>query len=159
MRKNPELYTQLSQEDGTTLEQQRTRAPPEVLAPAGGWPQLKAAVQNGADAVYFGVEAFNARARYACSQRCSRMRTHTLRAANFSVEELPEVVEYLHQRGVKGYVALNVLIFDEELTALQALVHDVARAGADAVIVQVQRRSFARRGVSGYAMISTARLM
>lgn len=105
----------------TKQQQQKRFAPPEVLAPAGGWPQLQAAVQNGADAVYFGVEAFNARAR----------------AANFSVQELPDVLDYLHHRGVKGYVALNVLIFDEELETLQKLVRDVARAGADAVIVQV----------------------
>jgi collagenase-like PrtC family protease len=66
---------------------------PEVLAPAGGWPQLKAAVENGADAVYFGLTAFNARAR----------------AANFEAEELPVVMGYLHDRGAKGYLVLNVL--------------------------------------------------
>ncbi len=54
---------------------QRSLIKPEVLAPAGGWPQLRAAVENGADAVYFGLSAFNARAR----------------AINFTSEELPEV--------------------------------------------------------------------
>eukprot|EP00775_Hariotina_reticulata_P002854 gene2854-3147_t len=93
---------------------------PEVLAPAGGWPQLRAAVENGADAVYFGVSEFNARAR----------------AANFAPSELPEVMAYLRQRGVKGYVALNVLIFDEELPRLEHLVRQLATAGVDAVIVQ-----------------------
>ena len=52
---------------------------PEVLAPAGGWPQLRAAVENGADSVYFGLSSFNARAR----------------AANFAPEELPEVLRLL----------------------------------------------------------------
>ena len=54
---------------------QRSLIRPEVLAPAGGWPQLRAAVENGADAVYFGLTAFSARAR----------------ASNFAPEELPEV--------------------------------------------------------------------
>lgn len=71
LRKNPTLYTQLDR-SGAVVEnvgnglpqQQQQRRPPEVLSPAGGWPQLQAAVENGADACYFGVEAFNARARY-----------------------------------------------------------------------------------------------
>ena len=72
-----------------TLPRQR----PEVLAPAGGWAQLRAAVENGADAVYFGLSDFNARAR----------------AANFEPSELPVVMQYLHERGAKGYVVVNVL--------------------------------------------------
>lgn len=93
---------------------------PEVLAPAGGWPQLRAAVENGADAVYFGLSDFNARAR----------------ACNFEPSELPEVMRYLHTRGAKGYVVLNVLVFDEELGRMQERVRQVAAAGVDAVIVQ-----------------------
>ncbi|GIL91502.1 hypothetical protein Vretifemale_19091 [Volvox reticuliferus] len=93
---------------------------PEVLAPVGGWPQLRAAVENGADAVYFGLEDFNARAR----------------AANFSVTELPDVMSYLHARGVKGFVTLNVLVFDEELSAVEEQIRAMAMAGVDAVIVQ-----------------------
>eukprot|EP00854_Cymbomonas_tetramitiformis_P004258 gene4258-5242_t len=93
---------------------------PQVLAPAGGWPQLKAAVHNGADAVYFGLADLNARAR----------------AANFSSEELPEVMTYLREHGVKGYCTLNVLVFDEELELLESTVRTIADAGVDAVIVQ-----------------------
>ncbi|KAL4419681.1 hypothetical protein ABPG75_006779 [Micractinium tetrahymenae] len=96
------------------------RHKPEVLAPAGGWPQLKAAVENGADAVYFGLSDFNARAR----------------ASNFEPGELPEVMAYLHQRGAKGYAVLNVLVFDEELGQVQERVRQMALAGVDAVIVQ-----------------------
>jgi collagenase-like PrtC family protease len=99
----------------------RPRRRPEVLAPAGGWPQLRAAVENGADAVYFGAAAgFNARAR----------------AENFAVSELPEVMAYLHERGVLGYLALNVLAFDAELPALAELGAAAQRAGVDAAIVQ-----------------------
>ena len=92
----------------------------EVLAPAGGWPQLRAAVQAGADAVYFGTDAFNARAR----------------AANFSMEEVPEVMRYLRQSGVRGYVAMNVLLFDDELAEAEARTRALAAAGVDAIIVQ-----------------------
>ena len=93
---------------------------PEVLAPAGGWPQLRAAVECGADAVYFGVTDLNARAR----------------ASNFTPEELPEVMTYLHQRGAKGYIVLNVLVFDSELATLAQRAQQAAAAGVDAVIVQ-----------------------
>ena len=93
---------------------------PEILAPAGGWPQMRAAVEAGADAVYFGLNLLNARAR----------------AANFDVEELPEVMSFLHARGARGFVTMNVLVFDEELAQAEGLVRSIAKAGVDAVIVQ-----------------------
>jgi putative protease len=93
---------------------------PELLAPAGDWEAMRAAVANGADAVYFGLSNFNARAR----------------AHNFTSEELPEVMEFLHGRNVKGFVTLNTLIFSDELSAVADFVNSVASAGADAVIVQ-----------------------
>jgi len=92
----------------------------ELLAPAGDWECLRAAVANGADAVYFGLPKFNAR----------------LRAENFTVEELPEVVAFCHRYGVKAYVALNVLIFTEELEAAAETLRALNRAGVDALIVQ-----------------------
>src|SRR5438309_11669696 len=95
-------------------------AAPELLAPAGDWDALRAACANGADAVYFGLTAFNARHR----------------AANFTPEELPEVMAFLHARNVKGFVTLNTLIFSDELPAVADFVKAVAVAGADAVIVQ-----------------------
>ena len=94
---------------------------PELLAPAGDRDCVRAAVENGADAVYFGLDTgFNARAR----------------AANFSVDELPDVVAFLHGRGVKGYVTLNTLIFPGELPQVEELVRHIAAAGVDAVLVQ-----------------------
>ena len=83
--------------------------------------QLVAACENGADAVYFGLSDFSARAR----------------AANFTPEELPEVMQYLRGRGVKGFVAMNVLVFDEELRDIEERARAMAEAGVDAVIVQV----------------------
>ena len=98
----------------------KTTPKPELLAPAGDWESLKAAVANGADAVYFGLEAFNARAR----------------ASNFTMEELPEVMGFLHARNVRGFVALNVLIFSDELPRITNVLTACAAAGVDAVIVQ-----------------------
>ncbi|MEY3545541.1 MAG: hypothetical protein RLZZ247_1698, partial [Cyanobacteriota bacterium] len=93
---------------------------PELLAPAGCWESLKAAVANGADAVYFGVEQFNAR----------------LRAENFRTADLPEVMAWLHRRGVKGFLTVNVLIFPSELEQAAALLMAAEAAGVDALIVQ-----------------------
>jgi putative protease len=98
----------------------RVRPKPELLAPAGDWDALRAAVANGADAVYFGMSNFNARHR----------------AANFTLDELPELLDYLHRRGVRGYVAFNTLIFSDELPEAVRFLTAIARAGADAVIVQ-----------------------
>src|SRR5215467_9332291 len=92
---------------------------PEVKSPAGHWPQLQAAIEAGADAVYFGLKHFTARAK-----------------AGFSLEELPEVLRTLHLRGVKGYVTFNTLIFDHELEEAARALAAIAEAGADAIIVQ-----------------------
>ena len=93
---------------------------PELLAPAGDWEALRAAVAGGADAVYFGVEMFNAR----------------LRAENFNRRDLPEIMDWLHARGVKGFLTLNVLIFTEELETVSELLVDCWTAEVDALIVQ-----------------------
>src|ERR1700722_9046382 len=104
------------------LKQQTQYPPlfPELLSPAGDWEAMRAAVANGADAVYFGLSNFNARHR----------------AANFSLEELPQVMQFLHERNVRGYVTLNTLVFSDELDEIAGFVRAVAEAGADAVIVQ-----------------------
>ena len=93
---------------------------PELLAPAGDWEALRAAVANGADAVYFGLANFNARHR----------------ATNFGREELPEVMGFLHARNVRGYVALNTLIFSDELADVVDLIQVLVAARVDAVILQ-----------------------
>jgi putative protease len=90
------------------------------LAPAGDRICLLAAVENGADAVYFGLARHNAR----------------MRAHNFDGAELAEVMALLHHRGVKGYVTLNTLVFTAELGDLEAAVREAALAGVDALIVQ-----------------------
>ena len=93
----------------------------ELLAPAGNWECARAAVENGADAIYFGLDiGFNARAR----------------AANFHVQQLRELMAMLHRQAVKGYVTLNTLVFTDELPSLEANLRLLAAAGVDAVLVQ-----------------------
>jgi U32 family peptidase len=93
---------------------------PELLSPAGDWECLRAAVANGANAVYFGLPKFNAR----------------MRAHNFTLKELPAVMDYLHERDVRGYITFNTLIFTDELAEAAAQLEAIAAAGADAIIVQ-----------------------
>ncbi len=92
----------------------------EILAPAGAREQLEAAVHSGADAVYLGYGSFNARRK----------------AKNFTFEELCDAVRYCHIRGVKVHVTLNTLLCENELQSAYEDAVSVARAGADAVIVQ-----------------------
>ena len=93
---------------------------PEILAPAGDWECARAAVENGADAVYFGLERFNAR----------------MRAHNFTQADLPALMEFLHRRGVRGYVTFNTLVFADELAAAEDYLRTIITAGVDAAIVQ-----------------------
>ena len=89
------------------------------MSPAGHWPQLRAAIDAGADAVYFGLKHFSARAK-----------------VGFSLEELPGALRELHGRGVKGFVTFNTLVFDHELREAIRVLERIAEAGADAIIVQ-----------------------
>ena len=94
---------------------------PELLAPARDRDCILAAIENGADAVYFGLQVgFNARDR----------------AVNFASEELPDVLGLLHRRGMRGYVTLNTLAFPSELPMVEATIRTLAEAGVDAVLVQ-----------------------
>ncbi|MFK7694712.1 DUF3656 domain-containing protein [Paenibacillus sp. HJGM_3] len=81
---------------------------------------MRAAVANGADAIFFGVDKFNAR----------------VRAHNFTMDELPDVMSFLHLYGVKGFVTFNILAFEEELDDAKRLIEACINAGVDAVIVQ-----------------------
>jgi putative protease len=92
---------------------------PEIMSPAGHWAQLHAAIEAGADAVYFGLNHFTARAK-----------------VGFMLAELPDVMRTLHRRGVRGYVTFNTLVFDHELHEAVRTIEAIGAAGADAVIVQ-----------------------
>jgi putative protease len=97
----------------------RPEIKPEIMSPAGYWPQLHAAIEAGADAVYFGLKHFTARAK-----------------VGFSLRELPDVMIALHRRGVRGYLTFNTLVFDHELDEAADAIALIAAAGVDAIIVQ-----------------------
>jgi putative protease len=92
---------------------------PELMSPVGHWPQLHAAIEAGADAVYFGLKHFSARAK-----------------AGFSLDDLPEVMRTLHARGVRGFITFNTLVFEHELLEAARTIASIVEAGADAMIVQ-----------------------
>ena len=84
--------------------------------------RMLSSIGTGADAVYFGCSAgLNARAR----------------AANFDPAELPDLMRRLHESGLEGYMCMNVLVFDSEFSQAEAIIHNAALAGVDALIIQV----------------------
>jgi U32 family peptidase len=93
---------------------------PELLSPAGNWDCARAAVTHGADAIFFGLSRFNAR----------------LRADNFTDEDLPELMKFLHRHGVKGFVTMNTLIFPNEIDDAARQLQWLEACGVDAIIVQ-----------------------
>ena len=110
----------LSRQSSTAPFLKRSHNKIEILAPAGGFDSVVAAVHSGADAVYIGAKQFSARAS----------------AHNFDADELRECVRYCHQRGVDVHLALNTLIFDDEMEAALELVKTAAKADIDALIIQ-----------------------
>ncbi|WOF16011.1 U32 family peptidase [Methanoplanus sp. FWC-SCC4] len=90
----------------------------ELLAPAGDWSCLKTAVENGADAVYFGIKNMNMRDN----------------AGNFEINELPVVMRYLHENNKKGYLTLNTIYYNKELEKLEKVILAAKTAGVDAII-------------------------
>src|SRR5271163_1454051 len=99
--------------------QSPTPPKPEIMSPAGYWPQLSAAIEAGADAVYFGLKHFSARAK-----------------VGFSLGELPAVMRTLHRRGVRGYITFNSWVYEHEMTEAGRTIAALAEAGADALIIQ-----------------------
>lgn len=93
---------------------------PELLSPAGNWECARAAIANGADAIYFGLDRFNAR----------------LRADNFKVEDLPSLMNYLHSHNARGFVTMNTLVFTDEMQNALDYVAELNAANVDGVIVQ-----------------------
>ena len=92
----------------------------EILAPAGGFPSVEAAVRCGADAVYLGAKVLNARRN----------------AANFDDLSLEETVKYCHERDVRVHLTLNTLMYDSEISQAVQVIEQACRADVDAVIVQ-----------------------
>ena len=91
----------------------------EIMSPAGSFECLQAAIQGGADSVYFGVGRLNMRSRS---------------AANFAPEDLAEVVRICHSAGVKAYLTLNIILYDNDLPQMREAVRAAVDAGVDAII-------------------------
>ena len=91
---------------------------PELMAPAGDWTMLRTAVKSGADAVYFGVDKLNMRAK----------------AKNFSVEELPEISKFCRSKKVKTYLTLNTIVFEDELEEAEQIIKAAKKAKIDRII-------------------------
>ena len=90
----------------------------ELLAPAGNWSMLTAAIKAGANAIYFGIKGLNMR----------------VAAQNFELEDIPKIIEYCHEHNVKAYCTINVIIFQSELQKLNKLLTKLQSAQIDAVI-------------------------
>ncbi len=92
---------------------------PELVSPAGNWTSLLTAIDNGADSVYFGIRGFNMRER----------------ASNFEVKEFKKIMQTLHKSKKKGYLALNVIVMNEEIRKVKDVLLAAKGAGVDAVIL------------------------
>ena len=92
---------------------------PELVSPAGNWDSATSAIAGGADAVYFGVKGINMR----------------LRAENFDVLQIKKLMDELHDKGKKGYLALNVVVYDKEIDKIKRILEESKKAGVDAVIL------------------------
>ncbi|MBF0407899.1 MAG: U32 family peptidase [Candidatus Riflebacteria bacterium] len=91
---------------------------PELMAPAGDMTSLRAALDSGADAVYFGIKSFNMREG----------------AKNFLPEEMPQIAELCHEKHARCYLALNTIIFDSEISSIDELIKSAVKARIDAII-------------------------
>ena len=112
----------------------------EIMAPAGSWEALRAAIQGGADSVYFGVEKLNMRARS---------------SHNFTTANLPEIVNLCKQHGLKSYLTLNIVVYDDEIRELQEVLAAAASAGITAVIATDQAAIIAAREAGLEVHLST----
>jgi len=95
----------------------------EIMAPAGSWESLQAALQGGANSIYFGIEQLNMRARA---------------SNNFTLEDLVEIATLCKERNVKSYITLNTIIYDHDLTLMKKIVNTAKESGITAIIASDQ---------------------
>ncbi|MCM4158670.1 U32 family peptidase [Antarcticibacterium flavum] len=112
----------------------------ELMAPAGNFESLQAALDNGADSVYFGVEQLNMRARA---------------SINFTMDDLPEIVKRCEAKNVRTYLTLNTIIYDHDLSLIKTLLNKAKEAGITAVIASDQAVIASARGIGMDVHIST----
>ncbi|NGP86722.1 peptidase U32 family protein [Fodinibius halophilus] len=107
----------------TTSEKTTQTRYPEIMAPAGSWVSFRAALQGGADSVYFGIEQLNMRARA---------------SNNFTLEDLPQIASLTKEQDVKTYLTLNTVLYDHDLPLMRRIVDAAKEAGITAIIAADQ---------------------
>lgn len=112
----------------------------ELMAPAGNFESLQAALDNGADSIYFGVEQLNMRARA---------------TMNFTMEDLPEIANRCKTKNVRTYLTLNTIIYDHDLSVVKTLLNKAKKAGITAVIASDQAVIASARSIGMEVHIST----
>ena len=112
----------------------------ELMAPAGNFESLQAAIQNGADSVYFGVEQLNMRARA---------------SVNFTMDDLSEIVRRCEEKSMRTYLTLNTIVYDHDLSVVKTLLNKAKEAGITAVIASDQAVIASARGIGMEVHIST----
>ncbi|XOD68389.1 MAG: peptidase U32 family protein [Flavobacteriales bacterium AspAUS03] len=112
----------------------------ELMAPAGDFECLQAAIDHGADSVYFGIDQLNMRARA---------------SINFTVKDLPEIVQRCRAKGVHTYLTMNTIIYDHDLSVIKTLAGKAQKAGVDALIVMDQAIIYYARQIGIEVHIST----
>src|SRR5665647_61198 len=112
----------------------------EIMAPAGSWESLRAAIQGGADSVYFGIGDLNMRARS---------------SDNFTAEELPAITEVCRENGIKSYLTLNIVLYDDETDTIRGVLSTAKNAGVNAVIATDQAAIMAAREAGLEVHLST----
>ena len=95
------------------------RADFEIMAPVGSWESLAAAIQAGADSIYFGIENLNMRSRS---------------SSNFTTDDLRTIVQQCNEHGVKSYLTINTIIYDDDLALMRTIVDTAKEAGVSAII-------------------------
>ena len=111
----------------------------ELMAPAGNFESLQAALDNGADSIYFGVEQLNMRARA---------------SINFTLDDLPEIAKRCHEKSVRTYLTLNTIIYDHDLSIVKTLINKAKESNISAVIAMDQAVIMAAREVGMEVHIS-----
>lgn len=112
----------------------------ELMAPAGNFESLQAAIQNGADSVYFGVDQLNMRARA---------------SVNFTMDDLSEIVRRCEEKNMRTYLTLNTIVYDHDLSVVKTLLNKAKEAGITAVIASDQAVIASARGIGMEVHIST----
>ncbi len=117
-----------------------TRKDIEIMAPVGSYESLMAAIQGGADSVYFGVEQLNMRARS---------------SFNFTLDDLAKIVHIARENGIKTYLTVNTILYDEDLDTMRRIVDRARAEGVDAIIASDQAAILYARSIGQEVHIST----